>query len=175
MVGQSRSFSQTVCVATATLVFLAVHGCTEVKGGAVELSWKLKAAAGAQDVFVSCAPDGTLTNSVGSALETGQLTKIRLSWQGAGSGSGATEFNCAASHGVTTFIVPPGETFLSVSPICSGDVDPKEGTYVAPAPVERNVIAGDTVSLGAVEIVLQVSNCLQGSGSAIQYCVCQFP
>jgi hypothetical protein len=167
MVGQSRSFLHCVCVATATLVFLAVHGCTDVKGGAVELSWKLRAAAGAQDVFVSCTSDGTLTNSAGAALQgTGQLKFIRLGWTGSGSDSAFVDFNCSASHGVTTFIVPPGETYLSVEPRCDGDVLPRDRTYVAPPPVVRTVIAGDTVSLGAVELVLQVSNCTQP-------CVCQ--
>ena len=166
MVGQSRSFSHCVGVATSALVFLAVHGCTDVKGGAVELSWKLRAAAGAQDVFVSCTGDGTLTNSAGTILEAGKLTNIRLGWAGAGSGSGYVDFKCSASHGVTTFIVPPGETYLSVEPICLGGGLPDDRTYVAPAPVVRSVIAGDTVSLGAVEIVLQVSNCTQP-------CVCQ--
>jgi len=166
MVGQSRSFSHGVGVATSALVFLAVHGCTEVKGGAVELSWKLRAAAGAADVFVACTPNGTLTNSAGTALEAGKLTDIRLSWSSAGSAEGAVDFNCSSSHGVTTFIVPPGETYLSVLPICSGGGLPDDRTYVAPAPIVRTVIAGDTVSLGAVELVLQVSNCTQP-------CVCQ--
>lgn len=166
MVGQSRSFSHFVGVAASTLVFLAVHACTDVKGGAVELSWKLRAAAGAQDVFVSCDANGNLTDSAGSSLEPGQLKFIRLGWAGAGSGSGSVEFNCSASHGVTTFIVPPGETYLSVDPVCANGALPNDKTYVAPAPILRSVIAGDTVSLGAVELVLQVSNCSQP-------CVCQ--
>ena len=37
---------------------------------------------------------------------------------------------------------------------------------IAPAPERRMVIAGDTVSLGAVELVLQVSSCNQ------QPCIC---
>jgi hypothetical protein len=167
MVGQTRSFSHRVRVALATLVSLGVHGCTDVKGGAVELSWKLRAAAGAADVFVACSPTGVLTDSAGTILEDGHLTKIRLEWQATATGS--LDFDCAASHGVTTFIVPPGDTLLAVRPVCEGGVepDPASGTFVAPAPEQRTVIAGDTVSLGAVEIVVQVSQC------GAQACVCQ--
>jgi hypothetical protein len=165
MVGQTRSFSHRVCVALATLVSLGVHGCTDVKGGAVELSWKLRAAAGAADVFVACTPEGVLTDSSGRVLEDGHLTDIRLEWQG--SETGFLDFNCSTSHGVTTFIVPPGDTLLAVRPICEGGFEPDPSTFVAPASVQRSVIAGDTVSLGAVEIVVQVSQCLG------QACVCQ--
>jgi hypothetical protein len=147
-------------------VSLGVHGCTDVKGGAVELSWKLRAAAGAPDVFVACSPTGVLTDSSGHVLEDAHLTEIRLRWDG--SETGYKDFPCSASHGVTTFIVPPGETLLSVRPICEGGFEPTlDGTFTAPPPQQRTVIAGDTVSLGAVEIVVQVSMC---SG---QPCVCQ--
>jgi hypothetical protein len=165
MVGQTRSFSHRVRVALATLVSLGVHGCTDVKGGAVELSWKLRAAAAAADTFVACASDGTLTDSSGRVLEDGHLTDIRLSWQG--SASGFLDFDCSTSHAVTTFIVPPGDTLLAVTPVCEGGVEPDSSTFVAPAPEQRSVIKGDTVSLGAVEIVVQVSQCLG------QACVCQ--
>jgi len=105
MVGQTRSFSHCVRVALATLVSLGVHGCTDVKGGAVELSWKLRAAAGAADVFVACSQTGVLTDSGGHVLEDGHLTAIRLHWEGTATGS--QDFNCSSSHGVTTFIVRP--------------------------------------------------------------------
>jgi len=40
-----------------------VHGCVDVHGGAVELSWKLRAATGSQETFLNCgfdlAPGGT--------------------------------------------------------------------------------------------------------------------
>jgi hypothetical protein len=171
MVGQTRSFSHRVRVATATLSLL-VHGCTDVKGGAVELSWKLRAAAGAPEAFVTCNSAGELLDSNGVLLEDNVLTQIRLHWQGETGDPGSVSFQCSASHGVTTFEVTPGNTLLWVRPVCgagaaSFEPDPNDGTYVVPAPAQRTVIAGDTVSLGAVEIVLQVSEC------TLQTCVCQ--
>src|SRR5437870_2647869 len=122
MVGQTRSFSHRVRVALATLVSLGVHGCTDVKGGAVELSWKLRAAAGAADVFVACSSTGVLSDSAGHVLEDGHVTNIRLHWEGTETGS--LDFACSTSHGVTTFIVPPGDTLLAVRPVCEGGFEP---------------------------------------------------
>lgn len=172
MVGQTRFFSHRVRVALATLVSLFVHGCTDVKGGAVELSWKLRAAAGATEAFVTCNSTGELLDSNGQLLEDGLLTQIRLHWQSETGDPGSASFQCSASHGVTTFIVSPGTTLLWLRPVCgtgaaSFEPDDNDGTYTAPAPAQRTVIAGDTVSLGAVELVLQVSKCTQ------QACVCQ--
>jgi hypothetical protein len=174
MVGQSHSFShlRTVAFAPRVAMCLAVHACTSVNGGAVELSWKLRAASGSTDNFVVCTPNGQLVDSSGVPFpgEDGLVTAIRLYWQADRSGS--TDFKCAASHGVTTFEVPAGIALLSVKPICASgappDLDGGVPVYVAPAPEERHVITGDTVSLGAVEIVMQVSNC-----SSSHPCVCQ--
>ena len=79
--------------------------------------------------------------------------------------SGFASWRCDDNHGVTGFDLPEGEALLSVTPECAeGAADP--ATYSAPAPEQRNVILGDTVSLGAVELVLQVSYCGQ------QPCIC---
>ena len=40
-------------------------------------------------------------------------------------------------------------------------------TYTAPAPEQRNVIVGNTISLGGVELLLEVSSCQQ------RPCICQ--
>jgi hypothetical protein len=151
------------CVAWAprfavTALYLAVHaGCTTVDGGAVELSWRLTPAAGAgpSQPFVDC--DSGLPG-------TGPVTGIRLDWR-EGLESGSVVFDCNAGHGVTRFEVPTGRTLLSVSPVCaSGPADTT--TYMAPAPVERDVTVGNIVSLGAVEVVLTVSSC------DLQACIC---
>src|SRR5690242_11296814 len=106
MVGHTRSFSHSVRVVTVTLVCLFVHCCADVKGGAVELSWKLTSAAGAHEAFVSCNSTGELVDSTGQLFEDGLLTQIRLHWQGATGDEGSQDFQCSASHGVTTFVVP---------------------------------------------------------------------
>ena len=125
-------------------------GCDEVVGGAAELSWKLRPSSSAlEDKFVECAAAKPGTNPI---------VAMRLVWQVVGGDSNFEEWPCGDSHGVTGFALPPGPTLFSVVPICgSGDAD--ESSYIAPAPEQRNVILGDTVSLGAIELVVQVTDC----------------
>ena len=143
----------------ATVLYLLVHAaCTDVSGGAVELSWRLRptSGAGTSQPFIDCTSGFPLT---------GPVTGIRLDWDVAGTQSFAV-FDCNAGHGVTRFDLPPGNALLSVSPICAGG-PAAPGTYTAPAPEQRTVNVGDTVSLGAVELILQVSSC------DLQPCICQ--
>jgi hypothetical protein len=153
-------------------VFLAAFAgaCEPVEGGAVELSWKFRpATGGVEDKFVGC---------TSGRPGTGPITAIRLVWQ---TSSLATqlpsdvvvhdhrggrdaiirdhdEWPCDDSHGVTGFALPPGTTNFAVVPICAtGPADP--ASYIAPAIAQRNVILGDTVSLGAVELVVHVAQC----------------
>lgn len=148
-----------MCLPMKALVVLAlvIAGCAEVEGGAVELSWKLRPASSSlPDKFVEC--DSGLDG-------TGPVTRIRLDWEVVGRGSGIASWRCDDNHGVTGFDLPEGEALLSITPECANDfADPQ--TYTAPAPEQRHVILGDTVSLGAVELVLQVSYCGQ------QPCIC---
>lgn len=141
-------------------VCLALAGCVAVDGGAVELSWKLRPASSSlPDKFVSCES---------GEPDTGPVTEIQLDWQMRdGSGRvGSQAWRCSDNHGVTGFDLPEGDALLFVTPRCA-DGPASSLTYTAPAPEQRSVIAGDTVSLGAVELVLQVSYCGQ------QPCICQ--
>src|SRR5689334_12951978 len=137
-------------MALATGLCLAVHGCDDVAGGAVELSWKLRPASSSDDdKFVDC-------DSGKSG--TGPVRRIRLDWEV----DGVRDFKswlCSDNHGVTGFDLPaPGEALLWVTPECE-DGPALPATYIAPAPERRRVILGDTVSLGAVELVVAVSYC----------------
>jgi hypothetical protein len=144
----SRALIVTLC--------LAVHGCADVDGGAVELSWKLRAATGASQAFLSC--------NVGLP-GTGPITHIRLDWE-VGELAAFRQWRCEDDHGVTGFELPEGSALLRVSPVCAtGEADPS--TYSAPAPEHRRMIAGNTVSLGGVELLLEVSSCDR------QACICQ--
>jgi hypothetical protein len=141
---------------------LAVHaaGCTDVEGGAVELSWKLRAATGSEETFLTC--DIGLTG-------TGPVTHIRLDWQVEADGDVSTGFRqwqCEDDHGVTGFQLPAGKALLRVSPVCESGAAALE-TYTAPAPEQRNVIVGNTISLGGVELLLEVSSCQD------RPCICQ--
>lgn len=140
----------------ACALCLFVHGCGEVNGGAVELSWKLRAESGSLNTFLDC--DVGLPG-------TGEVAQIRLEWDVDGV-VGARQWRCDDDHGVTGFELPEGEALLRVSPVCATG-DAVRTTYTSPAPEQRTVIAGNTISLGGVEILLEVSSC------DLQPCICQ--
>jgi hypothetical protein len=138
---------------------LVVHGCVNVQGGAVELSWELRARAGSTRTFLDCQlllePNGRT-----------HIAAIELVWDVAGVAASRT-WPCGNEHGVTGFELPEGPALLSVRPICDNGVAAAANTYTAPAPEQRQVIVGNTVSLGGVELLLEVSSC------NFQTCICQ--
>lgn len=139
---------------------LAVHGCADVDGGAVELSWKLRATTGSSETFLDCAIRLEPTN------QEVQVAEIQLEWNVDGE-LGVRSWPCDDDHGVTKFELPAGVAQLHVRPICSNGVVPLASTFRAPAPEQRNVIVGNTISLGGVELLLEVSSC------DLQSCICQ--
>ena len=145
-------------IAIATL-WLLVHGCDTGSGGAVELSWKLRPASSAlKDKFVDCQADS-------AAAGWGPVTQIRLHWR-VGARESSHAWRCGDNHGTTLFELDEGVAQLSVTPECDGDQPAAPDTYIAPAIVQRDVIRGETVSLGAVELVVSVSDC------ATEPCIC---
>jgi hypothetical protein len=144
--------------AVALALCLVVHaGCGDVDGGAVELSWKLRAASGSSSTFLDCAID---------LPGTGQVAQIRLDWDVDGV-KGFRQWPCDDDHGATGFELPEGQALLSVRPVCESDRDATDTTYTAPAPEQRTVIAGNTINLGGVELLLEVASCNQ------KECICQ--
>lgn len=133
----------------AVVLGLAITGCDTVDGGAVELSWSLRPASSSNESkFVSC----------NSRLPgTNPIIAMRLTWQ-VGDATDSEEWPCDDSHGVTGFALPPGPTLFEVVPIC--EFGPAiDASYIAPAVEQRNVIVGNTVSLGAIELVVRVTDC----------------
>jgi len=139
---------------------LAVHGCADVSGGAVELSWKLRAATGSERTFLDCAIRLEPTN------QDVEIARIQLDWD-VGGDLGSRSWDCDDIHGVTGFELPAGQALLSVSPICANGGVAVASTFSAPAPEQRNVIVGNTINLGGVELLLEVSSC------DLQPCICQ--
>lgn len=166
----SVAVTRLIRVAIATLC-LPVHGCDTGKGGAVELSWKLRPASSSfPEKFVECDSQ---------QHGTGRVAEIELRWTvgtGDAASTGWKRWPCEDNHGATGFDLPEGTAELSLAPICVGDVPAAPETYIAPAIVKRDVIRGETVSLGAVELVVSVSKCLTaGAGdpnSGSQPCIC---
>jgi hypothetical protein len=139
---------------------LAVHGCADVNGGAVELSWKLRAASGSTSTFLNCAITLAPNNT------PAEVARIQLHWNVDGD-EGVRSWPCDDDHGATRFELPEGQALLSVRPICNDGNAAAENTYKAPAPEQRAVIAGNTISLFGVELLLEVSSC------TVKPCICQ--
>jgi hypothetical protein len=163
----ARSHILRVARAQRLLLCLAVHGCTGASGGAVELSWKLRPASGSTndpDIpgFLECSIVDMHGIQIG---DTNPVSYIRLQWE-VGSKQGHSDFVCDSGGGVTGFDLPPGIATLSVVPLCGRDDPARPASYSAPAPLERNVVAGDAISLGAVEMIVEVTSCTPS-------CICQ--
>lgn len=130
-----------------TTLCLAVHGCDAVTGGAVELSWKLRPASSSlPDKFVGC------------NASPNPVAEIQLNWE-VGGVPGSERWSCPNNHGVTGFDLAPGVAKLWVTPLCETGEPASADTYIAPALIQRTVGRGDTVSLGAIEIVVAATNC----------------
>lgn len=143
----------------ATVLYLVVHGaCTAGSGGAVELSWRLRPSSSSlPDKFLDCtAPEDS---------DRGSVTRIRLDWE-VGGETGSASWKCTDNQGITGFDLPTGVASLSVAPVCAGG-DALPSTYIAPAPEQREIVAGHTITLGAIELVLQVNSC------GAQPCICE--
>jgi hypothetical protein len=158
------SIAASTRMALVTGLCLSVHGCENVNGGAVELSWKLRPASSSlEEKFVGCAPRRP-------EERTGAVTHMRLDWEvrvpQAGVHTGSWKWPCTDNHGVTGFDLPEGDAFLTVTPLC-GEDPADAASYIAPAAEQRLVIVGDTISLGAVEIVVKVTDC-----DNAQPCIC---
>ena len=140
-----------------------VCGCDQVEGGAVELSWKLRPASSElPDKFVEC--------------DTGderRVTRMRLEWTVQTDDNrfitGSDAWPCDDSHGVTGFDLPAGTALLSLKPICGEPIefDAEASSYIAPTAEQRRVNLGETISLGAVEVVVTVDDCDR------QSCICE--
>ncbi len=145
-------------MAAATGLWLSVHGgCIDINGGAVELSWKLRPRSSSlEDKFVDC-------NS--GKPGTRPVTRMRLDWQ-VSDVTGFEEWPCDDSHGVTGFELPDGMALLAVSPVCESGAA-GAASYIAPAAESRRVNTGDTVSLGAIELIVTVTSC------ATAPCICE--
>jgi hypothetical protein len=154
-------------------VIALLCGCNTVDGGAVELSWKLRPSSSDGDKkFVDCTPPTPQREPDGGLPpHPNPITKMRLFWSvrmaDGSEQSGTDEWSCNDSHGVTGFDLPPGQALLAVKPLCANDVEAFPGSYITPAAQERRVTKGDTVSLGAVQLVVIVDYCPD------QPCICE--
>jgi len=115
------------------------YGCTNVTGGAVELSWSLH---GTDGKPVDCGVAG--------------VGRIRLEWQ-VGTVQRFDAWPCDDSRAVTGFDLPAGDALLWVVPECVSGQPADASFYQSPAPVARTITEGDVVELHA--IVIQLPSC----------------
>lgn len=126
-------------VALSLSALPAVHGCTTVEGGAVEISWNLRNV------------DGT-----GVSCGAANVARIDL-YVSDDFGNGIISFPCGDERGVTRFDIAPGEAELWLAPGC------EEGTpiaYRAPPPIVRTITAGEVITLDTQLIEVRAGNCL---------------
>ena len=155
------------------IALVLVCGCDQVEGGAVELSWKLRPASSQMpDKFVECRTTVKLKRpgEVEPVDVTLAIDKMRLEWTVQTDDNrfitGTDAWSCDDSHGVTGFDLPAGTALLSLKPICR-EFDAAANSYIAPTAEQRRVNLGETISLGAVEIVVTVDDCDN------QSCICE--
>ena len=117
-----------------------VHACTEVSGGAVEISWNLR-------------------NVDGSGVSCGfaDIATINLIIDD-DFGPGFVPFPCGDERGVTRFDLAPGRAELSLAPGCENTVDPI--AYRAPPPIVRTITEGEVITLDTQLIEVRAGNCL---------------
>ena len=157
----------------------------------MELSWKLRPSAGATSdpnipSFLDCdllGMDGkplvgkcsTTTSTAcridencpaGELCIASDVADIELDWR-VNAVAGHATFRCSDGNGRTAFELPTGTATITIAPRCPGDTPADPSTYAAPAPVQRTVVQGQTISIGAVELIIDVAGCTQ------QPCICQ--
>ena len=127
-------------VVLSTLPWLAVHaGCTEVTGGAVEVSWDLRGDDG-QDR--DCAE--------------ANVDQIKLEWSAPGRSS-KDFFPCKDARGVTGFDLPAGEVTMYLQPVCRGG-EASSG-FLAPPAIVRMITEGEVITLTTQIIDVKVTDC----------------
>lgn len=115
----------------ALLPYLPVHaGCTEVDGGAVEVSWDLRRV------------DGSDTE-----CQSARVAEVALRWDVEGVRTRSPKFPCEDARGVTLFNVDPGRVSLSLQLFCEDGQMASEAAYQAPAPIVRTITEGEVITL----------------------------
>jgi len=131
----------------AVLATLGAGACTDVAGGAVDLSWNLRT-----------------TDGEDTSCDATRVRRMKLWWE-IDEQLGSATWRCDDVRAITAFQIPPGEALLWLEPQCAnGPAAPQ--TYVAPPPVQRTIELGEAITLNAIIVQVQLSRCDE------QACVC---
>jgi hypothetical protein len=147
---------------------IAVGGCVDVNGGAIEASWVLRTS------------DGRAISDCGCASP--EIARVRFVAQPVGddedlgadvcAGQPGCEFLCRSQRGATPFFVPTGRYAISLAPLDEGGaalIAGASGTVRVPAPILREVVSGRPTQLDAVAIE---TGCAQACNGDLSNKVC---
>jgi hypothetical protein len=130
------------CIVPMAISLSLLGACNEVTG--VDLSWSLERF------------DGRRVENCAEA----RVGKIRLFWGDTLDTSEA--WPCEDRNAVTRKDVPPGDALLRVVPECIGvGVAADENAFEAPAPIAREIVRGQVVTLNTILIMVQ-AECING-------------
>jgi hypothetical protein len=144
---------------------LASSACVDIDGGAVDLSWSLFAFGGDR---VSC--------------DEAEVAAVELCWRAVPAG-GTLEASCADAdhlgfacddnHGTTRFDLPAGRTAFWLEPVCRDGEPAATGTYQVPAPIVREVVDGEVVTLSSLAIIVSDNSENPPNCGPTGVCTCQ--
>jgi hypothetical protein len=148
--GSARAAGIARLALCACAMMLGPVSCVEVEGGAVELAWVLRT------------PLGHAVSSCECANPPIKWVRLRLAGRSGAvlgtdpcAGRDACRFACKGSNGTTPLDIPEGEYDISVEPLdaSGGLITREDGTRATPEPITRTVSWGQSVDMGAVQIV----------------------
>lgn len=152
-----------VFVGAFVSAFVSLGGCVDINGGAVELSWSFQTFQG---------------GSINDECEDTQVESVRLCWRPRDGTNDCTtpgffaDFSCNEFRGITAFTIGAGEQLLEIAPICTGATEPPDRQqYDVPAPILRDVVWGEVVTLDSLLIVIDEID----EESTDQSCACCDP
>jgi len=126
------------------VIALLETACVDVNGGAVELSWEIRANDGSRR---DCTDEGIVQVNL-----CAQSCDVQVAGACAGDVLCPVEtWACSGEHGATQFEIPAGPSALSIQPICD-DGTLANGTV--PDPIVRTIANGRVTQLNALLIVV---------------------
>ncbi len=132
-----------VLILLTAFAITALPGCQPLEGGAVEVSWQFRT------------PAGSVLDCRDLGIREVRLEATPKEPLPAGTALREYRFDCRRDVGQTEFSFPPGRYTLTVEPLCgTGATATAAPGASVPAPIERELVAGQLVQLNALLILV---------------------